>query len=65
MPSSKPQILIRTTQDLIEKLDEIAKKQNRSRGNLAETILLDFVKNYEKENGRIKTNTELLTSKIG
>uniref|UniRef100_UPI004055CB01 hypothetical protein n=1 Tax=Acetatifactor sp. TaxID=1872090 RepID=UPI004055CB01 len=53
MPSDKPQILIRTNKELIEKLDIIAKSCNRSRGNLAETVLLDYVQNYEKQNGNI------------
>lgn len=53
MPSDKPQILIRTDKELITKLDIIAKKSNRSRANLAETILKQYVEQYEKDNGRI------------
>lgn len=53
MPSQKPQILIRTQQELIDKLDILAKSENRSRGNLAETILLEYVNNYESKNGKI------------
>ena len=64
MPSDKPQILIRTDKELIEKLDIIAKKQNRSRANLAETILKDFIVQYEKENGRV-SSAELSVSKTG
>lgn len=64
MPSTKPQILIRTDQELIDKLDIIAKSQNRSRGNLAETVLKEYVKNYElnqesiRFGGTSKSNTE-------
>jgi predicted transcriptional regulator len=64
MPSTKPQILIRTEQELIDKLDIIAKSQNRSRGNLAETVLKEYVNNYElnqesiKLGGTSKSNTE-------
>lgn len=64
MPSTKPQILIRTDQELIDKLDIIAKSQNRSRGNLAETVLKEYVKNYElnqeytRFGGTSKNNTE-------
>ncbi len=64
MPSDKPQILIRTDKELIEKLDIIAKRQNRSRANLAETILKDFIEQYEKEHGRINS-AELSVSKTG
>lgn len=53
MASNKPQILIRTEQELIDKLDVLAKAENRSRGNLAETILLEYVNNYESKNGNI------------
>ena len=53
MPSDKPKIVIRTEQETIDKLDIIAKEQNRSRANLAEYILKDFISQYEKENGRI------------
>lgn len=53
MPSDKPQILIRTEKELIEKLDIIAKKENRSRANLAETVLKEYVKQYEQEHGDI------------
>lgn len=49
MPSDKPKIVIRTEQETIDKLDIIAKEQNRSRANLAEYILKDFISNYEKK----------------
>lgn len=64
MPSDKPQILIRTDKELIEKLDIIAKKQNRSRANLAETILKDYVEKYEKEQEKTR-RAELSVSKTG
>ena len=63
MPSDKPKIVIRTEQETIDKLDIIAKEQNRSRANLAEYILKGFISKYEKENGRIN-NSKLSVSKI-
>jgi predicted transcriptional regulator len=63
MPSDKPKIVIRTEQETIDKLDIIAKEQNRSRANLAEYILKDFISQYEKENGRIN-NGKLSVTKI-
>ena len=63
MPSDKPKIVIRTEQETIDKLDIIAKEQNRSRDNLAEYILKDFISQYEKENGRIN-NGKLSVTKI-
>ena len=64
MPSDKPQILIRTDKELITKLDIIAKKNNGSRANLAETILKKYVEQYEQENGRINS-AELSVTKTG
>lgn len=48
MPSTAPKIVIYTTEEIIKKLDEIAKEQNRSRANLCETIIKEFLSNYNK-----------------
>lgn len=37
----------RTTEELIENLNKIAEKENRTRNNLIEKILMDFVQNYQ------------------
>lgn len=64
MPSGKPKIVIYTTEEIIKKLDIIASKENRSRGNMGETIISEYIEQYEKENGRINS-PELSISKIG
>ncbi len=64
MPSDKPKIVIRTEQEIIDKLDILAKKQNRSRANLAECIIKDYIETQEKNNGKIKV-TKLSVSKTG
>ena len=64
MPSDKPKIVIYTDKEIIEKLDLIASKQNRSRGNMGETIIKEYITQYEKEHGRI-ASAELSVSKIG
>ena len=64
MPTDKPRIVIYTEQQIIEKLDTIAKSENRSRGNMAETILRQYIEQYEKEPGHINS-AELSVSKIG
>lgn len=64
MPSDKPKIVIRTTQEIIDKLDIIAKNENRSRGNMGEKIIEEYINNYEKRQGKINTNN-LSVSKIG
>lgn len=63
MPSTKPKIVIRTDEETIEKLDEIAKKENRSRSNMAEQIIKNYLNNYQKTNGKIKSKSSDL--KIG
>ena len=57
MPSTKPQILIRTEQELIDALDKIAKEQKRSRANLCELVLSQYVNDYNAAQ-----NKELLIS---
>lgn len=54
MPSNKPRVLIRTEQEIIDKLDIIAKEENRSRSKTIEYLIKNYIKKYEKENGEIK-----------
>ena len=65
MPSDKPKIVIRTEQETIDKLDIIAKEQNRSRANLAEYILKDFISKQfqyltQKESNKTLTSSLVL-----
>ena len=53
MPSDKPKIVIYTDLELIQKLDILANQENRSRANIAETILKNFIHDYEICNGNI------------
>lgn len=64
MSTDKPRIVIYTEQHTIEKLDIIAKSENRSRGNMAETILKQYIEQYEKEHGHINS-VKLSISKTG
>jgi metal-responsive CopG/Arc/MetJ family transcriptional regulator len=54
MPSNKPRVLIRTEQEIIDKLDVIAKEENRSRSKTIEYLIKNYIKKYEKENGEIE-----------
>ena len=54
MPSKKPYIQIRTTDETIKKFDYIASKNNRSMSNMGETIILEYIQQYEAEHGEIK-----------
>lgn len=64
MPSDKPRLVIYTDAETLKKLDIIAKEQNRSRGNMSETILKEYIANYEQEHGRINSPGVSVT-KIG
>ena len=54
MPSKKPYIQIRTKEETIKKFDYIANKNNRSMSNMGETIILEYIQQYETEHGEIK-----------
>lgn len=56
MPSDRPKIVIYTNESIIEKLDNIAAGANRSRGNMCETIIKEFIDQYEQEHGEICVN---------
>ena len=49
MPSNKPIILVRTTEETIDKCQE----ENRSMSKQAEKMILDLIKDYEQKNGTI------------
>lgn len=53
MPSNKPIILIRTSEETIDKFKIICKEENRSMSKQAEKLILDLIKEYEKKNGTI------------
>ncbi len=64
MPSDKPRLVIYTDEETLKKLEIIAKEQNRSSGNMSETILKEYIANYEQEHGRINSPGVSVT-KIG
>jgi hypothetical protein len=53
MPSNKPIILVRTTEETIEKFKIICQEENRSMSKQAEKMILDLIKEYENKNGKI------------
>lgn len=65
MPSKKPKIVIHTEQITIDKLDIIAKNQNRSRANIAETIIKTYIEQYERQNGNISVGDISINSNNG
>lgn len=53
MPSNKPIILVRTTEETIDKFKIICQEENRSMSKQAEKMILDLIKDYEQKNGTI------------
>ena len=47
MPSKKPILTIRTTQDLIDRLQKLSEFENRSMSNMVETIIKEYLDNWE------------------
>lgn len=58
MPSEKPKIVVYTNRETIAKIDAISKNENRSRGNLCETLIKDYIERYENEHGEIPIDEE-------
>lgn len=61
MPSSRPKIVIYSDEETIKRLDLIADKQKRSRANLCELIISEYLDNYEAAQNKeslISQNTE-------
>lgn len=47
MPSKKPILTIRTTQELIDRLQKISELENRSMSNMGETIIKEYLDKWE------------------
>lgn len=64
MPSDLPRLTVRMEQELIDKVNMIAKKENRSTNQQINYILKKYIEQYEQENGRINS-AELSVTKTG
>jgi hypothetical protein len=54
MPSTKPVIAVRTTDEIINKMKYIAEENNRSVSKETEMLIKKHIKGYEENNGKIK-----------
>lgn len=64
MPSKKPIIAVRTTNEIIEKFNIICQAENRSMSKQAEKMIIDLIKEYESEHGTINVkNVNLIDNK--
>lgn len=55
MASNKPKIVIYSDEETIRALDEIATQHNRSRGNMGETIIKEYLFNHNNTNNNNTT----------
>lgn len=47
MPSKKPLIAIRTTQEIIDEFNRICELEDRSMSNMGERLIKQFIKEYQ------------------
>lgn len=64
MPSNLPRLTVRMEQELIDKINKVAEKENRSVNQQITYVVKKYIEQYEKENGRINS-AELSVTKIG
>lgn len=57
MPSKKPQFVIRTEQEILDKIAYIANQNERSSTQEIVHLIKKHIKAYEAEHGEIKTET--------
>lgn len=55
MSTNKPKIVIYSDNETIEYLDIIASENNRSRGNMADTIIKEYIKEYKSTHKELKS----------
>ena len=58
MATNKRVFTLRMEDEIFDKIGILASLQHRSMTNYIEYILLEYLRNYEKEHGAIKTKTE-------
>ena len=58
MPSNKPQMLVRTTDEIKQKTEYIANENNRSVSKEIELLIKKHIKRYEEDNGTIEIQKE-------
>lgn len=54
MPSNKPIIAVRTTDEIIQKIKYISDENGRSASKEVEMLIKKHIKRYEEDNGEIK-----------
>lgn len=58
MPSKKPILTIRTTQELIDRLQKLSETENRSMSNMGETIIKEYLDNWELNENKQQKRSE-------
>lgn len=64
MPSNKPQFIYRTDKEILNKLKEIAEKENRTANKQLDHIVKKFIEEYEMQQNRTEQKSKLEQSSI-
>lgn len=64
MPSNLPRLTLRMEQELIDKINQIAEKENRSTNQQITYVIKKYIEKYEEENGQPQ-NAKLSITKTG
>lgn len=51
MATQKPKLVVYSDKETFDEITRIAKTQNRSRGNLVETILKEYITSHKSKEG--------------
>lgn len=63
MPTKKPIVQTVLDEEIFEKFILIAEKEKRSKSQMTAIAVEEYIKKYEKENGKLNTKSSI--SKIG
>lgn len=64
MPSKKPVIAIRTSQDIIDRFQKLCDKEKRSMSNMGEYLITKAIEEYEAQQERSESKKKLEKSSI-
>ena len=64
MATNKRQVLIRVQPDTYAKLKVISDKNHRSVSNQLEWLMLQFIANYEAQNGKVSIADDILPNNV-
>lgn len=64
MPSKKPIIAIRTTEEIIKKFELLCSKENRSMSNMGEYLIMKYIEECEQQQQKEEHKKKLEKSSV-